>query len=127
MEEDASKRHAMLACGAVLSASGSAPTPLDAREPALFFFLAGASRSQNKCPQDKREPPCCRHYRRASAYHAMPTSAPTAGPISRFFFPPGFLQEVTLKTYGEAEINALFSPRVLFPKRYKQVLLLYPP
>ena len=33
------------------------------------------------------------------------------------FSPPGFLQEDTLKTYGEAEINALFSPRVLFPTK----------
>ena len=47
----------------------------------IFLSLAGASRSQNRCLQDKREgkrgPPCCRHYRRASTYYAMPTFTPT--------------------------------------------------
>ena len=42
-----------------------------------YCFLAGASRSQSRCPQDKKRPPYCRHNRSTSTYHAMPTFAPT--------------------------------------------------
>ena len=42
-----------------------------------IFFLAGASRSQNRCPQDKRRPPYCRHNHYASTYYTIPTFVPT--------------------------------------------------